>query len=73
MVSEQKRQMLKYYNEGLNLYKNMKFKEALSAFEKALEYEPGDGPAQLYINRCKELIKNPPPPDWDGVFIMTTK
>ena len=73
MVSEQKRQMLKHYNEGLNLYKAMKFKEALSIFQKALEYEPEDGPTKLYITRCKELIKNPPPPDWNGVFTMTTK
>jgi adenylate cyclase len=73
MVSEQKRQMLKHYNEGLNLYKAMKFKEALRVFEKVLEYEPNDGPTTLYISRCKELIKNPPPTDWDGVFTMTTK
>jgi adenylate cyclase len=73
MVSEQKGQMLKHYNEGLNLYKAMKFKEALSVFQKALEYEPEDGPTTLYITRCKELIKNPPSPDWDGVFTMTTK
>jgi tetratricopeptide (TPR) repeat protein len=73
MVSEQKRQMLKHYNEGLSLYKTRKFKEALNVFEKALEYEPGDGPTKLYISRCKELIKNPPPLDWDGVYTMTTK
>jgi hypothetical protein len=73
MVSEQKRQMLKHYNEGLRLYKTRKFREALTVFEKALEYEQEDGPTKLYISRCKELIKKPPPLDWDGVYTMTTK
>ncbi len=73
MLSESKKQMLKYYNEGLRLYKEMKFKEALKQFKQAQEHEPEDGPTKLYITRCIELSKNPPPPDWDGVFTMTTK
>ena len=73
MISEDKKAMLQYYNEGLRLYKSMKFKEALNTFKKALQYEPEDGPTKLYISRCIELSKNPPPPDWDGVFTMTTK
>lgn len=73
MITEQKKQMLQYYNQGLALYKQMKFKEALNVFKKALQYEPSDGPTRLYIARCVELSKNPPPSDWDGVFTMTTK
>lgn len=73
MLSEDKKAMLQYFNEGLRLYKAMKFKEALNTFTKALQYEPEDGPTKLYISRCIELSKNPPPPDWDGVFTMTTK
>ncbi len=73
MISEDKKAMLQYYNEGLRLYKAMKFKEALNTFKKALQYEPEDGPTKLYISRCIELSKNPPPSDWDGVFTMTTK
>lgn len=73
MLTENKKKMLKHYNEGLKLYKAMKFKEALSTFKNALEFEPDDGPTRLYIARCVELSKNPPPQDWDGVFTMTTK
>ncbi len=73
MLTEAKKKMLEYYNEGLKLYKSRKFREAIKAFKKALEYEPNDGPSKLYIARCVELAKNPPPPDWDGVFTMTTK
>ncbi len=73
MLSNSKREMIDHYNRGLALYKKMQFKEALGCFKKALELEPTDGPTKLYIKRCIELGKNPPPPDWDGVFIMTTK
>ncbi|MFW5800269.1 MAG: tetratricopeptide repeat protein [Spirochaetota bacterium] len=65
--------MLEQYNKGLELYKQRKFEEAKKYFEKALEIKPGDGPSQLYIERCEEFIKNPPPKDWDGVFTFTTK
>jgi hypothetical protein len=65
--------MLDHYNQGLALYKKMQFKEALGHFKKARELEPEDGPTKLYITRCIELGKNPPPPDWNGVFTMTTK
>ena len=73
MLSSSKRKMIDYYNRGLALYKKMQFKEALAYFNKALEFEPTDGPTKLYITRCIELGKNPPPPDWDGVFTMTSK
>jgi len=73
MISENKKEMIRCYNEGLKLYKQMRFKEALKLFKKALDYEPSDGPVRLYIARSIRLIKNPPPPEWDGVFTMTTK
>jgi len=73
MMSENKKKLLEHYNEGLNLYKQRKFAEALARFNTALKFEPGDGPTKLYISRCLELSKDPPPPDWDGVFTMTTK
>ena len=73
MISENKKNMLEMYTEGLRLYKEMEFKEALNYFKKALEFEPEDGPSKLYLARCIGLIKNPPPSDWDRVFTMTTK
>lgn len=73
MLDEKTKKMLENYNKGLELYKNRKFGESLKFFEKGLEYKPDDGPCEIYIERCKSYIKNPPPEDWDGVFIMKTK
>ncbi len=72
-LSAEMEKLLEYYNTGLALYKERKFNEALDAFKKALEYKVDDGPCLLYIDRCEVLIKDPPPPEWDGVFTMTTK
>ena len=66
-------QVLDAYNEGLALYKNRKFQEAMDRFNKALEVKPDDGPSKLYIERCEMFIENPPADDWDGVFTMTSK
>jgi adenylate cyclase len=42
----------------------------LTAF---LDDYPGDTIANLYLNRAKKYIANPPPPDWDGVEVYLTK
>jgi hypothetical protein len=73
MLSERMRAMVRLYNRGLELYKKRRFQEAEASFRKALEHQPDDGPCRLYISRCRELIENPPPDDWDGVFTMTSK
>ncbi|MBW3003525.1 adenylate/guanylate cyclase domain-containing protein [Candidatus Woesearchaeota archaeon] len=56
------------WGRGIKLYREGRFKEALSIFEKL----PKDGPTSMYIDRCNECIKNPPK-DWDGVYIRTSK
>ena len=73
MVSKEKMDMLNFYNQGLDLYRGRKFQEAKEKFKKCLELVPGDGPSEIYIERCDHFITNPPPQNWDGVFVMTTK
>ena len=72
-ISQETQQLLDSYNQGLALYKERKFEDAIEHFKKGLAIKPDDGPCKLYIQRCEVLIKDPPPPDWDGVFTMTTK
>ncbi|RPI91902.1 MAG: tetratricopeptide repeat protein [Spirochaetales bacterium] len=73
MITREKREVLNNYNVGLAAYKQRKWDEAVRAFEKALQFDPNDGPSTLYLERSKKYQENPPPADWDGVFIMTTK
>ncbi len=73
MISEQKRQVLDAFAAGRKHYKLMEFESALRHFESALQLDPADGPAKIYAQRCRHYVENPPPEDWDGVFVMTTK
>jgi len=71
--NEKKIQLLESYNKGLEKYKERNFEEAIPFFQQVLSQLPNDGPSQLYADRCQLYIKEPPPDDWDGVFVMTTK
>lgn len=73
MLSKEKEELLKYYNLGLAAYKQRKWDDAIRAFEMALKLFPGDGPSELYLERSRSFRETPPPEDWDGVFVMTTK
>jgi len=73
MLDEIMTKVLDLYNQGLEHYKKREFTVAKEYFKKALEIKNDDGPSKLYLERCEHLIENPPPPDWDGVFTMTTK
>ncbi len=61
------------FNQALDIYRQTKFEEALALFLKIIDDYEGDGPSKLYVGRCREYIRNPPPLDWDGVYRMKTK
>lgn len=73
MSTEIIQKLLEQYNQGLEQYKLGQFPQAIEFFEKALAIKPDDGPSRMYIQRCKDYIESPPPPDWDGVYVMKTK
>jgi adenylate cyclase len=59
---------IKAYETGLKLYLERKWDEAAKEFEKTKDFA-----AKEFIKRCKEFKKNPPPKEWDGVWVMKTK
>jgi len=61
------------FTEGLQAYRTRRWTEALEMFAALVASHPGDGPANLYVNRCREMLANPPPDDWDAVTIMEAK
>jgi adenylate cyclase len=72
-VPAEKQRALADYAEGLSFYYDRKFDKAAVQFKKVLETLPTDGPSQLYLQRAEGYHSAPPPKDWDGVFVMTTK
>jgi hypothetical protein len=73
MIDEKQKELLDLFAEGRKRYKLMEFAEARKFFAQALKVNPDDGPSKVYYVRCKHYIDNPPPEDWDGVFVMTSK
>lgn len=73
MITEEKKQVLEFFAEGRRSYKLMDFESAKQSFTKALTVDPEDGPSKVYLARCRHYLENPPPEDWDGVFVMKTK
>ncbi|MBI4319784.1 MAG: adenylate/guanylate cyclase domain-containing protein [Chloroflexi bacterium] len=66
-------EMLKSYQVAMQLSTNRRWQEAGSAFQRLREAYPADGPAAFHAQRCAELAGNPPPADWDGVYVAKTK
>jgi adenylate cyclase len=66
-------ELLATYEEGTRLYRAQRFDEAAARFSEVLAARPADGPSRMYLERCEDLAVAPPPPDWDGVFVMTHK
>jgi len=61
-------EMVRLFEQGLAPYRSREFAQALQHFEEVLQRDPGDEPARVYRDRCRLLLHEPPPPDWDGVF-----
>lgn len=72
-LNDKKQQVIQLFNEGFELYHTRAFTPAIEKFTQALTLDPEDAPSELYIERCQDYLKEPPPEDWDGVFTMTSK
>lgn len=68
------------FNEAFDHYRNRRWYDAIALYENFLadasEHQPRPGPdhpTTLMIERCKQYKASPPPDNWDGSFVMTTK
>jgi class 3 adenylate cyclase/HAMP domain-containing protein len=63
----------KIHDEAVKAYYNRQFREAFGGFKRVLQLLPQDITALRYAKRCQVYAVNPPPPEWDGVEVMTEK
>jgi adenylate cyclase len=71
-------QMRALYQQGLELYRQQQWDEALAKFtesEKLEEVFPRrpTTPSRVYIERCDFFKEHPPGPHWDGSWALTSK
>ncbi|MGB3137368.1 MAG: GAF domain-containing protein [Nodosilinea sp.] len=64
---------LDLYASARSAYTSLRFEEALSLFQQAYQMRPDDKAVEVHLSRAQQYLKQPPPDDWDGVHIMTTK
>jgi adenylate cyclase len=62
------------YHEAIKLYRGRQFAEAVARFE-AVQKQMGGGDflCTMYIERCADYIKQPPPENWDGSHALSEK
>lgn len=61
------------FHNALQLYRSRHWLEAQTQFHAIYELLPDDRPCQIYIERCRSFIDNPPPANWDGVYDRQNK
>jgi class 3 adenylate cyclase len=72
-LTSQQEELRKSYAEGLAAYRARRWDDAKSAFARALEVVPGDGPSMTLAARIESLAQSSPPEDWDGSWQLEHK
>lgn len=57
------------FQEGRAAYLKQNWRLAILYFEEVIRLKPEDGPATLYLQRCRRYQESPPPSDWGGVSV----
>ncbi len=70
-ITKTKKDILTKFKKALDLYKKMKFEEALVIFSELSRRR--DWPSKAYKSRCEAYIKNPPWSKWDWIWTMQSK
>jgi adenylate cyclase len=66
-------QLRDHFEAGLAYYRNRQWTKAEACFADCLRLRPADPPSQLFLARLQQFHSDPPPEDWDSVWVLTTK
>jgi len=62
-----------HYTKAMSMYKIQNWGTAVEYFNKVLEKIPDDYISAMYVERCRNFMKNPPPEGWDGTLDLHSK
>lgn len=71
--TEELKQELEQYHLALNAYFQQKWGESYQIMLQLHEKYPDKKIYSLYIERISEFKTNPPPADWDGIYVHKSK
>ncbi|MDP7024603.1 MAG: adenylate/guanylate cyclase domain-containing protein [Kiritimatiellia bacterium] len=72
-ISDDTRKIASLYTEALHLHWERRWEDALDKLAQALGIAPEDGPSNTLRTRIIGYQESPPPDDWKGEYIRTTK
>ena len=61
------------FTKGFRYYLEKRWDEAITVFNDLQLTYGKDEPCAMYIERCEEFKKNPPPSNWDGISHLKSK
>lgn len=72
---------VRLFEMALNEYYDHKFEDAHELFRQSARLEPNQpdmpgvytNPSLIFLERCEYMLKTPPEPEWDGVYVMRQK
>ncbi|MBP5402562.1 MAG: CHASE2 domain-containing protein [Treponema sp.] len=68
-VSDDQWLLIEKWQNALKDYESCKFESAKKAFDYIAKNQKTDRTAKIFSLRCQEFIKNPPPKEWDGIYL----
>jgi class 3 adenylate cyclase len=72
-LGEREKEAWAIHHTALRHYYKQEFKKAKTLFEEVISLRKDDHIAGLYIERCNNYISSPPPKDWKGMEVLTSK
>jgi adenylate cyclase len=66
-------EFLDRWRAGREAYTAGRFEAALAAFQAAAELRPDDGPCRVFVERCRNFLREGPPPGWNGTWHFDSK
>jgi adenylate cyclase len=72
-ASQADKQIVKKFEDALAAYFAKDFPQAVQLTSELLAERPEDGPSKTLKSRAEHFIQEPPPADWNGVWVMTKK
>jgi adenylate cyclase len=66
-------ELCREFTRGFQAYLRRNWAEGVEIFGRLRQKFPDDVPVDLYFNRCRKYLKEPPGPDWKGVTYLKYK
>ena len=77
-ISNKKNKLIEHFNNGLQLYYNQQWDDAIKEFSISINYETNNeekdiNPSKIFIKRAEEFKIFPPRKGWRGAFVLNDK